>query len=102
MTRWIRSYWDEEDATYFWEVGDDGWITRHVEFTGNFPRPVAASSLHEWMRELEAGRIQEYQARYGVLADQPITDWEFPHDDIDHSEFERIWVAARTALETDR
>jgi hypothetical protein len=24
MPRWVRSYWDEEDITFLWEVGDDG------------------------------------------------------------------------------
>ena len=28
MTRWIRSFWDEEHATFFWEIGEDGWVTR--------------------------------------------------------------------------
>jgi hypothetical protein len=28
------------------------------------------------MRELEAERLQEYQAKYGYLADQPITQWD--------------------------
>ncbi len=25
---------DEEDVTFYWEVGDNGWITRHVELAG--------------------------------------------------------------------
>jgi hypothetical protein len=24
MSRWVGSYWDEEDITYVWEIGDDG------------------------------------------------------------------------------
>jgi hypothetical protein len=100
MTRWIRSYWDEEDITFFWEVGDDGWITRHVELAGPDERPQAATSLVEWMSELDAGRIQEYQATYGVLADQPIEDWNFPHEDLTHDEYEVIWVRARQAMES--
>lgn len=62
---------DEEDVTFYWEVGDDGWITRHVELAGPDQIPRAAASLTEWMRELEAGRIQQYRAKYGFLADQP-------------------------------
>jgi hypothetical protein len=34
MSRWVRSYWDEEDITYVWEIGDDGWVTRSVELIG--------------------------------------------------------------------
>lgn len=99
VQRWVRSYWDEEDVTFVWEVGDDGWVTRHVELAGTELIPQAATSLDEWMRELEAGRIQEYQARYGVLADQPIMDWGFPHTTITEAEFETTWVDARHALE---
>lgn len=100
MTRWICSRWDEEDVTFYWEVRDDGWITRHVELVGPELRAQAATSLEEWMRELDAGRIQVYQARYGVLADQPITDWDFPHSEVDKDEYERVWAAARSALES--
>jgi hypothetical protein len=99
MPRWIRSYWDEEDVTFYWEVGDDGWITRHIELVGDELRPKAATALDEWMRELEAGRIQPYQAQYGGLADQPITDWDFPHSDVSAADFERIWAEARRALD---
>jgi len=100
MPRWVRSYWDEEDVTFFWEVGDDGWITRHIELVGPERRPKAASSLEEWMRELDAGRIQQYQATYGVLADQPIDDWGLPHVDLTREEYETVWTEARQALES--
>ena len=40
---WIRSYWDEEELTFDGEVGDDGWITRHVEVGGGRP------SLAGWL-----------------------------------------------------
>ena len=100
VTRWITSYWDEEDRTFVWEVGDDGWIARHIELVGPDQRPQAASALDEWMRELDAGRIQTYQERYGGLADQPVTDWDFPHSDITETEFERLWATARRAMES--
>jgi hypothetical protein len=99
MTRWVRSHWDEEDVTFFWEVGDDGWVTRGVELVGPEQRAQSAAALDEWMRELEAGRIQQYQARYGVLTDQPIEDWDFPHKDLSLGEFEHVWRSARQALE---
>lgn len=85
-----------------WEVGEDGLITRHVELAGEALRPTVASALDEWTRELEADRIQAYQNRYGVLAEKPITDWDFPHTDISHDDFERIWADARRALKTGR
>jgi hypothetical protein len=73
---WIRSYRNEEDVTFYWEVGDDAWITRHVELAGQGQVPRAAASPAKWTRELEAGRIQQYQAKYGFLADQPVTPWD--------------------------
>jgi hypothetical protein len=51
------------------------------------------------MRELDAGRVQSYQERYGVLADQPITDWDFRHSDISEAEFDQAWADARRARE---
>ena len=103
MPRWIHSYWDEEDVTFYWEVGDDGWVTRHVEVAGPGRSPRAAASLDEWMRELEAGSVQEYQAKYGFLADQPVTEWDadFPHEDLTQEQYEEVWLAARRFLERD-
>jgi hypothetical protein len=104
VARWIRSYWDEEDVTFYWEVADDGWVTRHVELVGAELIPRAAASLDEWMRELEAGRIQEYQGRYGCLADQPVTEWDpdFPHEALTREQYETVWVTARRFLEQGR
>lgn len=103
MTRWIRSYWDEEDVTFYFEVRDDGWVTRQVELVGPDLSPRTASSVEEWMQELEAGRIQEYAAKYGPLADQSVTQWDpdFPHEDLTREEYGEIWLAARRSLEWD-
>lgn len=76
MTRWVRRYWDEDDAWYYFEIGPDGWMTRQVVLHGPQREPTVAASLAGWQRELAAGRNQEYLARYGVLADQPITEWD--------------------------
>jgi hypothetical protein len=88
-------------VTFYWEVGDDGWITRHVELAGAGLPPRTAASLEEWMRELEAGHVQEYQAKYGFLADQPITQWDpdLPHEDLTQEQYEKVWHAARRSLE---
>jgi hypothetical protein len=53
------------------------------------------------MQELEAGRIQEYAAKYGPLADQSVTQWDpdFPHEDLTREEYGEIWLAARRSLE---
>jgi hypothetical protein len=100
MTEWIRCYWDEEDIWYYFEVDTDGWVTRQVELHGPRQEPTTAASLDEWQLEFAAGRIQEYQARYGVLADQPVTEWE-GHDPqpLSAAEFEQVWNCARHHLQ---
>ena len=40
LAGWIRSYWDKEELTFVGEVGDDEWITRHVEVDGGRPSLV--------------------------------------------------------------
>lgn len=60
---------------------------------------IAAAALSEWFTELEAGRIQQYQARFGVLADKPVTvdeidDYEAMPADV----FEHLWQQARSYL----
>src|SRR5215472_1291486 len=87
MPRWVRSYWDEEDITFLWEVRDDGWIARAVELAGPKRRPQAAAALDELLRTRDTGGIravQAYETRYGVVSDKPIEDWDFPHEDISH------------------
>lgn len=102
MTRWVRSYWDEEDVTFLWEGGDDGWITRSVEFVGPERRVQAAAVLDEVMRARDTGGIpavQAYETHYGVVPEKPIKDWDFPHEEISQSDFERAWAESRQALE---
>jgi len=101
MPRWVRSYWDEEDITFLWEVRDDGWIARSVELSGPKSRSQAAAALDEVTRMRDAcgiRAVQAYEARYGVVPDKPIEDWDFPHEDISQSDFERAWAESRHAL----
>lgn len=97
--RWVRRFWDDEDVWFYFELDGEGWVTRHIEFHGPEKTPMAAASLSEWFTELEAGRIQQYQARFGVIAEQPVTA-----DEIDDYEavpaglFERLWQEARSYL----
>jgi hypothetical protein len=102
MTRWLRCEWDEDECEIhaLWEVDDDGWMTRSVELRGREERPEVAASLDVWMRELDAGRIQAYQARYGVLVEKPITEWDFPHSNVTAEEFETVWQSARRELQS--
>ena len=45
--------------------------------------------------------MQAYEAKYGVLAEQPMSKWDadFRHADIEQAELEAIWHQARAHLE---
>jgi hypothetical protein len=101
VTQWIRCYWHEEDVWFYFEVDTDGWMTRQVELSGPQQEPTTAASLAEWQRELAAGRIGQYQARYGALADQPVTEWEgHAPQPVSAAEFEQVWDQARRHLQS--
>lgn len=59
MRRWFRSYWDEEDTWFYFEIGGDGWVTRQVELQGAELRPVAAA------------RHTDSDTQYGTTAESP-------------------------------
>jgi hypothetical protein len=99
---WIRSHWSEGDIIFVLEIDEDGWVVRQVELKGADRVPIAAAALAEWPDAHTEGieAIRRYEAKYGRVADQPISEWEagFPREDIDASEFERVWLEARKAL----
>lgn len=102
VARWIRSYWDDEDVTFLWEVDDNGWITRSVELVGPERRVQAAAALDEVTRARDSSGIsavRAYEVRYGVAPEKPIDDWGFPHENISQSEFDQVWAESRRALE---
>ncbi len=100
--RWLKSYWDEEDVMVFFEADEDGWVLRQVELRGTDRTPAVAASLAEWPDANRDGiaAVHAHEARYGALADQPISAWDtgFPHNDIDRLEFEEVWQRARAHL----
>lgn len=99
MVRYLRRYWDEEDIWFFFELDPDGWVTRQIEFQGPGRTPIAAASLDEWTSEHDAGRASDYEAKYGVVAEKPITAAEVQdYLEISPQEFERAWTTARRAL----
>lgn len=65
VTTWMRCYWDEEDVWFYFEVDAEGWVTRQVELQGPEQTPVAAASLDEWQQAHYAGRLDEYDSRFG-------------------------------------
>ena len=101
--RWLRAYWDEEDTTFYFEVDEDGWVLRQVEFSGADRTPTVAASLAEWPDAERDGlaAVQAYEARYGGIADQPLPPDQppdAPHVIIDRVEFVEVWQRARTLL----
>ncbi|MFD4632777.1 hypothetical protein ACFVYR_13395 [Streptomyces sp. NPDC058284] len=87
VTRWFRSYWYEEDTWFYFEVGDDAWVRRQVELEGPALRPIAAASA------------EDDDARYGFIAEPPVTDWEgHVEEPLTFEDFEDVWTAARRHL----
>lgn len=87
MTRWFRSYWDEEDTWFYFEVGDDGWVRRQAELEGPARRPIVAAAA------------EDDDARYGSTAESPVTDWEgHVEEPLSRRGFEGVWAAARRHL----
>ncbi len=105
MTTWLRAYWDVEDVTFLWEVGDGGWVTRSVELIGPERRVQTAAVLDEVLHARDTGGIaavQAYETRYGVVPEKRIDDWDsdFPHEVISQSDFESVWAESRQALKS--
>lgn len=99
MTTWTRCYWDEEDIWFYVEVDAEGWVTRQVEIQGPAATPIAAASLEEWQRAQEAGRLAEYEGRFGITAELSVSEWE-GHDseELTSDRFEEVWDAARREI----
>ncbi|MGW3425964.1 hypothetical protein [Streptomyces phaeochromogenes] len=96
MTRWLRSYWAEEETWFYFEVGADGWVSRQVELQGPLEKPVAAASLAEWQAAQQAGALADYEATFGATAEVPVHEWD-AHEpqDLTAQEFETVWLTAR-------
>ncbi|TYK47028.1 hypothetical protein [Actinomadura decatromicini] len=98
--QWFRSYWDEEDIWFYFEVGADDWVIRQVELRGIDRTPIAAASLAESLQARDGGTYAAYAAAYGETAGLPVSQWE-GHDvmPLTRDEFEDIWTTARQILE---
>lgn len=97
--RWVRRFWDEESIWFYFELNETGQVTRQIEFQDPGGAAVAAAALGEWFHELEAGRIQEYGATFGGIADQPINLDEIDdYEPVSEETFERLWREAREHL----
>lgn len=97
--KWFRSYWKEEDIWFYFEVDSEGWVTRQIELQGPEMAPIAAASLAEWQRAYDAGRLDQYDSRFGITAELPVSEWE-GHDpeQLTSEEFEEVWGPARRQI----
>ncbi|GGV36295.1 hypothetical protein GCM10010245_57830 [Streptomyces spectabilis] len=97
----MRCHWDEEDVWFYFELDSQGWVTRQVEFQG--PERVPVASLVEWQQARDAGRLAEYDRRFGITAQSPVSEWE-GHDPqpLTRQGFEEVWDRARQQLAGDR
>ena len=103
--RWLKAYWHDDDISYFVEADEDGWVLRQVELRGSDETPRVATALAEWPDAMRDGlaAVQAYEAKYGALAEKPISDWnDFPGVAIARDEFETVWRRARAHLDRVR
>lgn len=107
MTFWIRAYDGENDRWSFFELDDDEWPLRPVDFQGPRRHPVTAASMAE-IADLHArgdfAAMRAYERRYGVLVEGDMRGWQEEEEAtrIGLSAFEEAWAAAREALDVPR
>ncbi|MFG2481128.1 hypothetical protein [Streptomyces fagopyri] len=100
MTNWVRCFWDEEAAWFYFELDADGCVIRQVELQEPGSKALTAASLAEWQEAQRDGRSAEYESVYGLTAEAPISESE-GHDPQSFSadEFEIVWSTARGDLQ---
>jgi hypothetical protein len=98
--RYVRSYLDEEDIEFFWEIDDDGWVQRHVEIVRATGDVRGAASLSESNQARDNGSLPEYQGRFGGIAEGNLADWDRdrPSDDLSAEQYQAVWRHARDQL----
>ncbi|MEV6701620.1 hypothetical protein AB0M68_31430 [Streptomyces sp. NPDC051453] len=95
----MRCYWDEEDTWFYFEVDAEGWVIRQIELEGPDLTPIAAASLEEWQRAHDAGRLNEYDSRFGITAELPVSEWEgHEPQPLTAEKFEEVWKTARRQI----
>jgi hypothetical protein len=101
MAHWIRRHWAEADTWFYSEFDGDGGLTRHVELRGPLEKPVAAASLAEWRSARQDGSLEEYESKFGSLAEVFVqsADASAP-ESLTVEAFESVWRAARATCET--
>lgn len=100
MTRWWRSYWADDDVTFYFEVDTDGFVLRQVEVEGPQQLANAACSTQEWEDAFRSGTAHQYADRYGWPVDGSTRTWT-GHDlePSTQEEFDAVWTPARVACD---
>jgi hypothetical protein len=100
VTRWLRSFWDEEAVWFYFELDTDGYVIRQVELQEPGSKSLAAASVAEWQEAQRDGRLAQYESVYGLTAELPTSEWE-EHDPqwLSANEFEIVWSTARRQLQ---
>ncbi|MFE1943044.1 hypothetical protein [Streptomyces massasporeus] len=89
----------EKHIWFYFEVGAEGWVTRQVELQGSERTPIPAASLDEWQQAHDAGRLDEYDRRFGITAELPLSEWEgHKPEQLTSEEFEEVWGPARRQI----
>jgi hypothetical protein len=104
MTTWFRTYYEDEDLWLYFKADDEGWATRQVDVRGTDEQPVTAASSEEVLRlrnHADLAAMGRYERRFGVLSEGSLDGWQDQPQaaEISAEEFERLWAAARQALD---
>ncbi|RVU20947.1 hypothetical protein EOT10_26860 [Streptomyces antnestii] len=54
----------------------EGWVTWQIELQGPVLTPITAAALDKWQRAQDAGPLDEYDSRFGITAELPVSEWE--------------------------
>ncbi|WP_406447203.1 hypothetical protein [Streptomyces sp. NBC_00876] len=73
MTTWVRCFWDEGEAWFYFELDADGYSIRQVELQEPGDKALTAASLAEWQEAQREGRSAEYESVYGLTAEPAIS-----------------------------
>lgn len=84
----------------FYEVDNEGLPSRNISLQTVTNAYDIAVDRDEWMDELQNGDLNQYQVRYGQLADVQLGAGDLAHyEQIPKSEFDVAWSRARGALD---
>ena len=92
----MRCFWGDESIWFFFELDDEGVVTRQIEPREPSGEALAAASLAEWCRAQDTRTLSEYEAVYGRTAELPYTELQ-GHDPqwLTADQFEAAWPDAR-------